>query len=75
MGNYTIFEIFENPRRGWQARNFTTNVPLNYRSQIVRVPNRYFPKTDVGCPSSILEFALFSLTEIHILTHEDMVNV
>ena len=27
MGNYTIFEMFENPRRGRQARNFTTNVP------------------------------------------------
>ena len=27
MGNYTIFLVFENPRRGRQARNFTTNVP------------------------------------------------
>jgi len=27
MGNYTIFMMFENPRRGRQARNFTTNVP------------------------------------------------
>ena len=27
MGNYTIFEMFENPRRGTQARNFTTNIP------------------------------------------------
>ena len=27
MGNYTIFSMFENPRRGMQARNFTTNVP------------------------------------------------
>ena len=27
MGNYTILEMFENPRRGRQARNFTTNVP------------------------------------------------
>ena len=27
MGNYTIFGRFENPRRGWQARNLTTNVP------------------------------------------------
>ena len=26
MGNYTIFGGFENPRRGRQARNFTTNV-------------------------------------------------
>ena len=27
MGNYNIFERLENPRRGRQARNFTTNVP------------------------------------------------
>ena len=27
MGNYTIFLVFENPRRGRQARILTTNVP------------------------------------------------
>ena len=27
MGSYTIFSMFENPRRGRQARNYTTNVP------------------------------------------------
>ena len=27
MGNYTIFQMFENPRKGGQARNFATNVP------------------------------------------------
>ena len=27
MGSYTIFYMFENPRRGRQARNFTTNDP------------------------------------------------
>ena len=27
MGNYTIFGGFENPRRGRQARNLTTNIP------------------------------------------------
>ena len=27
MGNHTIFQMFENPRRGRQARNFTRNVP------------------------------------------------
>ena len=27
MGNYTIFWMFENPRRGRQARNFTKNIP------------------------------------------------
>ena len=35
MGNYTIFGGFENPRRGRQARNLTTNVRENSRSQIV----------------------------------------
>ena len=34
MGNYTIFWMFENPRAGTQARNFTTNVPkiLDFKS-------------------------------------------
>ena len=27
MGNYSIFEMFENPRRGRPSRNLTTNVP------------------------------------------------
>ena len=27
MGKYNIFYLFEKPRRGMQARNFTTNVP------------------------------------------------
>ena len=27
MSNYTIIWMFENPRRGRQARNFTKNVP------------------------------------------------
>ena len=27
MGNYAIFQIFENPRRARQERNFTTTVP------------------------------------------------
>ena len=35
MGNCTIFWMFENPRKGRQARNFTTNVPKNSRCQIV----------------------------------------
>ena len=41
--------MFENPRRGRQARNFTTNVPtiLDLKSSS---PNRYFLKIVVGCP-------------------------
>ena len=40
--------MFENPRRGRQARNFGKNVPkiLDLKSS----SNRYFPKIDVGCP-------------------------
>ena len=40
MGKYTIFYLFENPRRGMQARKFTTNVPkildLKFRTDIFR---------------------------------------
>ena len=39
--------MFENPRRGRQARNFTTNVPKIL--DLKWIPNRYFPKIDVGC--------------------------
>ena len=35
MGNYTIFQMFEIPRRGRQARNFTTNVPKILDLEIV----------------------------------------
>ena len=34
MGNYTILQMCENPRRSRQARNFTTNFPkiLDFKS-------------------------------------------
>ena len=40
--------MFENPRRGRQARNFTTYVPkiLDLKSSSEQI----FPKIDVGCP-------------------------
>ena len=43
--------MFENPKRGRQARNFTTNVPkiLDLKSSS---ENRYFWKIDIGCPWS-----------------------
>ena len=50
MGNYTILQMFENPRRGRQARNFTTNVPKLHSRTSNRLLNRYFPKIDSGCP-------------------------
>ena len=40
--------MFENPRRGRQARNFTTNIPkiLDLKS----FSEQIFSKIDVGCP-------------------------
>ena len=54
MGNYTILEMFENPRRGRQARNFTTNVPkiLDPKSspqQIFSEYCRWVPLRARGC--------------------------
>ena len=42
MGSYTIFEGFENPRRGRQARNLTTNVPkiLDFKSSSEQIFSR-----------------------------------
>ena len=48
MGNYTIFLVFENPRRGRQARNLRTKV--SEFLDLNRLLNRYFPKLDLGCP-------------------------
>ena len=52
MGNYKIFEGLENPRRGRQARNFTTNVPkiLDLKSsseQIFSKNRRWVPLSRV----------------------------
>ena len=47
MGKYTIFNLFENPRRGMQARKFTTNVPkiLDLKSSSERI---FFRKLSLG---------------------------
>ena len=49
MGKYTIFYMFENPRRGMQARNFTTNVPkiLDLKSSCEQI---FFRKLSLGAP-------------------------
>ena len=49
MGKYTIFYMFENPRRGMQARNFTTNVPkiLDLKSSSEQI---FFRKLSLGVP-------------------------
>ena len=52
MGKYNIFYLFENPRRGMQARNFTTNVPkiLDLKSSSEQI----FPrKSSLGAPDQL----------------------
>ena len=55
MGKYTIFYMFENPRRGMQARNFTTNVPkiLDLKSSFEQ---RFFRKLSLGAPGALVPF-------------------
>ena len=60
MGNYTIFKMFENPRRGRQARNFTTNVAtiLDLKSsskQIFSENCRWVPLTLIYHPPDPLQ--------------------
>ena len=49
MGNYTILSMFENPRTGRQARNFTTNAPkiLDLKSSPEQIFSRKLP---LGAP-------------------------
>ena len=58
MGNFTIFQMFENPRRGRQARNFTTNVPkiLNLKSSSEQI---FFRKLSLGAPGYSLSAVIF----------------
>ena len=51
MGNYTILQMFENPRRGRQARNFTRNAPkiLDLKSSSEQIFSRKLP---LGAPVS-----------------------
>ena len=53
MGKYTIFYLFENPRRGMEARNFTTNVPkiLDLKSSSKQI---FFRKLSLGAPETFL---------------------
>ena len=50
MGNYTIFLMFENPRRSRQARNFTENDPkiLDLKSSSEQI---IFRKLSLGAPA------------------------
>ena len=53
MGNYTILYMFENPRRGRQARNFTTNAPkiLDLKSSSEQIFSRKLP---LGAPEILI---------------------
>ena len=61
MGNYTIFEGFENPRRVRQARNLTTNVPkiLDLKSSSEQI---FSKKSSLGAPVVLLSAEKFTLT-------------
>ena len=64
MDNYTIFSMFENPRRGRQARNFTTNAGSeNSRSQIV-FRTDIFRTLTLGAPDRQASTALSQLISI-----------
>ena len=58
MGNYTIFLMFENPRRGRQVRNFTENDPkiLDLKSSSEQI---IFRKLSLGAPVLVVSFAIF----------------
>ena len=62
--------MFENPKRGRQARNFTTNVPkiLVLKSSSERI----FPKIPVGCPCR--ETTVFCLSRVPDHTHTVLRN-
>ena len=55
IGNYTIFQMFENPRSGRQGRNFTTNVSkiLDLKSSSEEI---FFRKLSLGAP--VLNFKI-----------------
>ena len=63
MGNYATFLMFENPRRGRQARNFTENDPkiLDLKSSSEQI---IFRKLSLGAPD-------FMLVETTSLDDED----
>ena len=52
MGNYTTFLMFENPRRGREARNFTENDPkiLDLKSSSEQI---IFRKLSLGAPDDV----------------------
>ena len=79
MGNYTILYMFENPRRGRQARNFTTNFPkiLDFKSsseQIFSENCRWVPLNCKQCGKCFSEAGNLRIHE-RIHTGESRTNV
>ena len=60
MGNYTIFQMFENPRTGRQARNFTTNVPkiLDLKSSSRSSEQIFSENLTLGAPVDLAKMVL-----------------
>ena len=56
--------MFENPRRGRQAKNFTTNVPkiLDLKSSSEQI---FFRKLSLGAPDDITLFCIFLCPFLH----------
>ena len=68
MGKYTIFYMFENPRRGMQARNFTTNVPkiLDLKSSSEQIFSR---KLSLGAPvTSLTVLLIISIVVLGVIS-------
>ena len=71
MGKYTIFYLLENPRRGMQARNFTTNVPkiLDLKSSSEQIFSR---KLSLGAPVVIVSSRVVGLQLREKVTTENL---
>ena len=69
MGKYTIFWMFENPRRGRQARSFTTNVSkiLDLKSSSEQI---FFRKFSLGAPEMF-----FGVTTDELIHLQHLKNV
>ena len=65
MGNYTILQMFENPRRGRQARNLTTNVPkiLVPKSSSQQIFSRKLP---LGAPEFYKQLLYYFASTISV---------
>ena len=73
MGNYTIFWMFENPRRGRQARNFITNAPkiLDLKSSSEQIFSRKLP---LGAPGT-KRLSVLALLAVSLLQSQEMCEV